>query len=129
MPSLSDLPPYDDGVLRIVVETPRGNRLKLAFDTQCEAFVVKRELMTGLVSPYDFGLAPGTRAEDGDPVDAMVLHTQCTYPGAVLPCRARGSRSSKQFFVNTAYFTSKKLRLEGWKLARAVARLIERCRR
>lgn len=171
MPSLSDLPPYDDdGALRIVVETPRASRLKLAFDPACNAFVVKRELMIGLVFPYDFGFIPGTVGEDGDPIDAMVLHSSCTYPGTVLACRALGLvairqnddgrwidnhrviaapawecrtepaesiadlpaetiHELEQFFVNTAYFTSKKLKLGGWKSARAAARLIKKAKR
>src|SRR5215470_15866796 len=97
MPSLLRIPPYDDdGTLRIVVETPRGSRLKYAFDPRCDAFVVKRELMLGLAYPYDFGFIPGTQAEDGDPVDAMVLHSSATYPGMVLPCRALGLVAVRQ---------------------------------
>src|SRR4029078_5627350 len=91
MPSLSDLAPHDDdGNLRVVVDTPRNSMLKLAFDPASGAFVVKRELMLGLVFPYVFGFIPGTRCDDGDPLDAMVLHASCTYPGVILPCRALG---------------------------------------
>jgi len=171
MPSLSNLPPHDDdGNLRVVVETPRNSMLKLAFDPACDAFVVKRELMLGLVFPYDFGFIPGTLGDDGDPLDAMVLHASSSYPGAVLPCRPLGLvavkqkengewienhrviaapawdghttraeklsdlsrdtvRELEQFFVNTAYFTGKKLKLAGWRPARDVARLVARSTR
>ena len=171
MPSLCDLAPHDDeGNLRVVVETPRNSTLKLAFDPACDGFVVKRELMLGLSFPYDFGFIPGTRADDGDPLDAMVLHSSCSYPGAILPCRALGFvavrqhddghwienhrviaapawdghtvraenisdlpkdtlRELEQFFVNTAYFTGKKLKLKGWRPARQVARLVAASKR
>ena len=67
MPSIPDLAPHDDdGNLRVVVETRRNGTLKLAF-------------------LYDVGFIPGTRADDGNPLDAVVPHSSCSYPGAILP--------------------------------------------
>jgi len=94
---LTQLESHDpDGALRVVVESPRGARLKLAFDPDLEAFEVTRELPMGLAYPFDWGFVPGTLGEDGDPVDAMVLHHESTYPGAVLPCRVLGMVAVKQ---------------------------------
>ncbi|WOH53610.1 inorganic diphosphatase [Bradyrhizobium sp. sBnM-33] len=46
--------------------------------------------MTGLTYPYDWGFIPSTKADDGDPVDVLVIHETGTYPGLVLRCRPIG---------------------------------------
>jgi inorganic pyrophosphatase len=43
---------------------------------------LKKILPLGMVFPYDFGMIKGTRGEDGDPIDAMVITETNTYPGA-----------------------------------------------
>ncbi len=47
-------------------------------------------LLTGLTYPHDWGFVPSTRADDGDPIDVMVLHDGTTFPGIVLACRVIG---------------------------------------
>jgi hypothetical protein len=73
-----------------VVETPRGGRAKLKYDTKLKAFTLAKPLMVGLAYPYDWGFVPATKAEDGDPVDALIIHDAATYPGLVLTCRPIG---------------------------------------
>src|ERR1700674_1018307 len=58
-----------------------GTRPKLGI------FTISRELPLGVACSFDWGFIPGTRGDDGDPLDAMVLHHQSSYPGAVLLCR------------------------------------------
>jgi inorganic pyrophosphatase len=85
---LDRLDPYDDdGVLRMVVESPRGASVKLKYDAALRAFTVARQLPLGLAYPFDWGFVPGTLGADGDPLDALALHDASTYPGVVLPCR------------------------------------------
>jgi len=88
---LTKLAPHGDrGDLRIVVESPRGSALKLAYEPSLRQFVVSRALPLGVVYPYDWGFVPGTRGDDGDPVDAMALHDFATSPGILLECRILG---------------------------------------
>jgi inorganic pyrophosphatase len=47
-------------------------------------------LMAGLSYPYDWGFIPSTKAEDGDPLDVLIIHDAQTYPGVVLRCRPVG---------------------------------------
>jgi inorganic pyrophosphatase len=88
---LIDLPTYSlDKALHVVVEAPKGSTVKLAYDPHLRTFCVSRGFPLGISYPYDWGFIPGTRAADGDPVDALVLHAASTYPGVVLPCKVLG---------------------------------------
>ena len=79
-----------DGVLNVVVECPAGATNKIKWDLDLETFALSRPLPLGMAYPHDWGFVPGTRAEDGDPVDALVLSEGTTYPGLVIPSRPIG---------------------------------------
>lgn len=86
-----NLPPFaEDGDVYVVVETPRGSRAKFAYDQKLETFILSKSLLTGLTNPHDWGFVPSTRADDGDPLDIMVIHDAATFPGIVLTCRIIG---------------------------------------
>lgn len=61
------------GLVRVIIDTPRGSRNKYKFDEELAAFKLSRMLPAGMSFPFDFGSIPGTRAEDGDALDVMVL--------------------------------------------------------
>lgn len=82
--------------IRMVVESPRGSRLKLEFEPSERAFRVARALPDKLVYPYDWGFVPGTLAQDGDPLDAMLIDSHVLYPGVVVPVRALGALKLQQ---------------------------------
>lgn len=87
-----ELLPFDDQRnLRVVVETPRGANIKIKFDDKLGCFCLSRMLPLGVTYPYDFGFVPQTLAQDGDPLDAMVLIDAVTYPGVVITCRLLGA--------------------------------------
>jgi inorganic pyrophosphatase len=91
MTKLNNLEPFDkDGHIRMVVETPRGSTVKLEYDTESARFAVSHGLALGVSYPFDWGFVPGTIAEDGDPIDALALHENTTYPGVILTCTAVG---------------------------------------
>src|SRR4029077_2203921 len=72
----SRLPPLDAdarSTIQVIIETPKGCRNKYAFDPEQRVFELKKVLPAGMAFPYDFGFIPSTLAEDGDPVDVLVL--------------------------------------------------------
>src|SRR6201993_5020474 len=91
MPNLINLPPFTaDGDVYVVVETPRGSRAKFDYDPKLKTFTLSKSLLTGLTYPHDWGFVPSTKADDGDPIDIMVVHDAATFPGIVLTCRIIG---------------------------------------
>jgi len=76
--------PGDDAFV-VVVEVPMGSRNKYELDHQTGEIFLDRRLFTATRYPVDYGFFPGTLARDGDPLDALVLLTDPTFPG----CRVR----------------------------------------
>jgi inorganic pyrophosphatase len=91
MPNFINLPAFtEDGDVQVVVETPRGSRAKFAYDPKLETFILSKSLLTGLTYPHNWGFVPSTKADDGDPLDIVVIHDATTFPGIVLTCRVIG---------------------------------------
>lgn len=83
-------------LVTVVIETPRHSTGKYFYDEKDKCFRLKKLLPLGMIFPYDFGMVVGTKGEDGDPVDAMVI-TECdTYPGVQLECRVIGALLASQ---------------------------------
>ena len=79
-----------NGSIHVVVESPRGSRVKIKYEPELRAFKFSRPLVAGLFYPYDWGFIPGTVGPDGDPLDAMVFSDVATFPGVVIECRPLG---------------------------------------
>jgi inorganic pyrophosphatase len=91
MTNLLKIPTWaDDQSIYSVVETPRDSTCKLDFDPELRLFTLAKPLITGLTYPYDRGFIPSTKAEDGAPLDVLMIHDAQTYPGVVLRCRPIG---------------------------------------
>jgi inorganic pyrophosphatase len=73
-----------DAVVDIVIETPQGCRNKFSYKEKQGQFRLTKVLPQGMVFPYDFGFVPGTHAEDGDPLDVLVLMEEPAFPGCVV---------------------------------------------
>lgn len=94
----SCLPAFDQKTksVNVVIETPRGCRNKFKFDEDTGAFVLGSVLPAGASFPYDFGYIPGTQAEDGDPLDVLVLMDVPAFPGCVVHSRIIGVIEAEQ---------------------------------
>ena len=95
----SRLKPFDSNdkqLLRVVIETPKGSRNKFAFDPDERIFELKKVLPAGMAFPYDFGFVPSTKADDGDPIDGLVLMAEPAFAGCVLSCRPIGVIEGEQ---------------------------------
>jgi inorganic pyrophosphatase len=74
----------DSGLVRVIIDTPRGSRNKYKFDEQLGLFKLSRVLPVGMSFPFDFGSIPGTRAEDGDALDVLVLNEAPLFAGCLV---------------------------------------------
>ena len=85
-----------DGILQVIVETPKGSRNKFAFDEKQQIFTVKKVLPAGMTFPYDFGFLPRTQAPDGDPIDVLLLMDEPAFPGIAVRARLIGIIEGEQ---------------------------------
>ncbi|MDB5452231.1 MAG: inorganic pyrophosphatase [Caulobacteraceae bacterium] len=86
----------DDGECRVVVETTKASRSKYVHSPELGAFELRKLLPEGMSFPLDFGFVPSTRAEDGDPLDVLVLHDEPIVMGAVVTVRLIGVIEAEQ---------------------------------
>jgi len=89
---LTELEPEDPetGDLRVIVETPKGARIKFKYLPEHELFSVRRVIPAGMVFPFNFGFVPATLAEDGDPLDVLVLTADPIAVGCLVLVRIIG---------------------------------------
>jgi inorganic pyrophosphatase len=85
-----------DGLIQVIIETPKGSHNKFAFDPDQAIFALKKVLPAGMVFPYDFGFLPQTLAEDGDPIDVLLLMDEPAFPGCAVPSRLIGVIEGEQ---------------------------------
>lgn len=80
----------DEELIEVMVEIPRGTRNKYEYDHERGVIRLDRRLFTATVYPADYGFVPDTLAEDGDPLDALVLLEEPTFPGCLVTARPIG---------------------------------------
>jgi inorganic pyrophosphatase len=76
--------------VEVVIEIPKGTRNKYEADHETGAIWLDRMLFTATRYPEDYGFIPLTLAQDGDPLDAMVLLEEPTFPGCHIRARPVG---------------------------------------
>jgi inorganic pyrophosphatase len=80
----------EQGLVEVIVEIPRGSRNKYEVDHNTGAVWLDRRLFSATVYPADYGFIPDTLAEDGDPLDVLVILEEPTFPGCHLHARPVG---------------------------------------
>ncbi len=89
---IHDLPPGVDVPARVnaYIEIPRGSRNKYEVDKPTGLLRFDRLLYSAVHYPGDYGFIPRTLAEDGDPLDVLILITEPTFPGCLMDVRPLG---------------------------------------
>jgi inorganic pyrophosphatase len=76
--------------IEVIIEIPKGQRNKYEMDHHTGRIRLDRMLFTATRYPADYGFIEDTLAEDGDPLDALVLLDEPTFPGCLITARAIG---------------------------------------
>ena len=85
---LSRIPAQPEpGIINVLVEITGGSKNKYEFDKDMNAFILDRVLFSSVKYPFDYGFVPNTLADDGDPLDGMVMMDEPTFPGCVIAAR------------------------------------------
>ena len=77
-------------IFDVVIEIPAGSRNKYEIDHVTGQIRLDRMLFTSTRYPYDYGFVENTLSLDGDPLDALVMLDEPTFPGCVVSVRAIG---------------------------------------
>ena len=83
-------PPEDSMLFDVLIEIPKGSRNKYELDHETGRIRLDRMLFSPVHYPADYGFVPDTLAEDGDPLDALVLLGEPTFPGCEIQARIVG---------------------------------------
>ena len=80
----------------VIIETPKGQGIKYDFEPLTRQLKLSKVMPSGSVFPFDFGFIPGTKGEDGDPLDVVVIAEVATFPGCKMDCRIIGALKGQQ---------------------------------
>lgn len=78
------------GLINVLIEIAAGSKNKYEYDKDIQAFALDRVLYSSVKYPYDYGFVPNTLADDGDPLDGMVLMDEPTFAGCIIAARPIG---------------------------------------
>ena len=92
MPNYMELPvgPDSPEVINAVIEIPYEGTNKYEYDKELHVFRLDRNLYSPVHYPGDYGFIPSTLADDGDPIDCLVLVDTPSFPGCVMQVRPIG---------------------------------------
>ena len=80
----------DPTAIDVMIEIPTGSRNKYEYDHENHVIRLDRRLFTATAYPADYGFVPQTLSDDGDPLDALVLVADPTFPGCMVRARIIG---------------------------------------
>jgi inorganic pyrophosphatase len=80
-----------DRSVDVFVEIPRGSRQKYELDQKTGRIRLDRVLFSSVHYPADYGFVMDTIGRDGDPLDALIVVEEPTFPGCVVPARPIGT--------------------------------------
>jgi len=76
--------------VNVVIEIPQGSNIKYELDKESGAIFLDRILYGSQFYPANYGFVPNTLADDGDPIDVLVISSESVVPGCVIKSRVIG---------------------------------------
>lgn len=76
--------------VNVFIEIPQGGTIKYELDKEAGVLLVDRFNYTAMSYPFNYGFIPETKAEDGDPIDVLVVSSRALHPGVVIAARPVG---------------------------------------
>lgn len=80
----------DSNVVHALIEIPLGSKNKYELDKSTGRILLDRVLYAAMIYPAEYGIIENTLAPDGDPLDILVICSDPTFPGCVVPARVLG---------------------------------------
>ena len=80
----------ENNVVEAIIEIPFRSRNKFEVDHKTGRIKLDRVLYSAMAYPAEYGFIENTLAKDGDPLDILVIGTEKTYPGCIVPARVIG---------------------------------------
>lgn len=74
----------------VLIEISQSSSVKYEIDKEQNILRVDRFLYTAMYYPFNYGFIPKTHADDGDPIDVLVLSQLPIMPGSLIKCQAIG---------------------------------------
>lgn len=76
--------------IKVFVEIPKGSNNKYELDKETNKIFLDRTLYSAVCFPFEYGFIEDTLADDGDPLDALVVCENTTFSGCVVPAKVIG---------------------------------------
>ena len=83
-------PGNPEEAINVVIEIPQGSNIKYELDKESGAIFLDRILYGSQFYPANYGFIPNTLADDGDPIDVLVISSESVVPGCVIKSRIIG---------------------------------------
>jgi inorganic pyrophosphatase len=77
-------------VIDALIEIPLGSKNKYELDEKTGRIKLDRVLYAAMIYPAEYGIIEHTLAPDGDPLDILVICSEPTFPGCIVPARVLG---------------------------------------
>ena len=80
----------ENNIVHALIEIPLGSKNKYELDKKTGRILLDRVLYAAMIYPAEYGIIENTLAPDGDPLDILVICSDPTFPGCVVPARVLG---------------------------------------
>ncbi len=89
---MANIPPGPNppNELYVIVEIPKGSKVKYEFNSKMNILTVDRILFTAMTYPYNYGIIPKTLMPDGEPLDALIITNEPLIPGSLIKVKPIG---------------------------------------